>query len=247
MNIGGYQKITLMDYPGKVAAICFVQGCQLRCPYCHNPDLVLTERFITEKECKNITKDFFSYLRKRRGMLDGIVFSGGEPLLQNDIQEVLYHLKIEGFSIKLDTNGLLPDRLESLIDNGLLDYVALDYKNNSLGWSKAAGIESTMKNQYLKWIKSLEILDNYFIPYELRTTVVKEIHSIEDLILMGKELKNLIKKSSPKWFLQTFEKNHDILCDYQNNNTILSPYSKEEMMVIKEILHQLIPEVELRS
>ena len=220
----------------------------MRCPYCHNPDLVLKERFVTETEQEKITEDFFSYVLKRKNLLDGVVFSGGEPLLQADLQEVLYQLKNEGFSIKLDTNGLLPNLLKDLVTKGLIDYVALDYKSNFSGWHKATGIESTQskESQYIQWQKSLRILDQYSVPYELRTTVVKGIHRRDDLMGMGKDLNALIKKSAPKWFLQRFEKSQMVLSDYKTGGIVPLAYSRGEMTEICKDLHQIMPTVQLR-
>lgn len=249
MNIAGYQKTTLKDYPGKVAAICFSEGCQLRCPYCHNPNLVLPRLYSTSEEIKHNTDSFFNYIKKRKKLLDGVVFSGGEPLLQDNLEDILSELKDDGFSIKLDTNGLLPERLKTFIDKELLDYVALDYKNSFEGWSKATGIkhDTSVSEQYKKWQRSLEILDTYGIEYELRTTVVKEIHSSQYLISMAKELKASIKNSNPIWFLQIYEKQNDVLADYSSKKRELSSYSKEEMIELRDSISQFMPRVRLRE
>ena len=249
MDIGGFQKLTLKDYPGKVAAICFTQGCQLRCPYCHNPDLVLPRRFKSRAESEIISNEFFSYLKKRKGILDAVVLTGGEPLLQKDIQEVIKEIKALGFFVKLDTNGLLPGLLKNLLEGGLLDYVALDYKNHAEGWNKATGVKiaKTMVSPYLMWEKSLLSLDQGHTPYEIRTTVVKEIHKIDDLKIMGRRLRGLIKKSNPRWFLQSFERSQNLLCDYENLGYTLSSYTRDEMISFIGELTKIVPEIGLRE
>lgn len=249
MNIAGYEKMTLQDYPGKVSAICFVQGCQLRCPYCHNPNLVLPEMYSTRTETDKRSAEFVAYVKKRKGMLDGIVLSGGEPLLQDDLLEVLYQFKEYGFSIKLDTNGMLPQRLKSLLDARLLDYVALDYKGSAEGLNRAIGRDSngTAENHYENWAKSLKVLSNSSVDYELRTTVAKEIHSGDHLLAMAKELSSLLPRPVPRWFLQTFEKQTCLVGEFAIKANPLSAYLKEEMLEIKNILRKIVPSVSLRN
>lgn len=249
LNIGGFQKVTLKDYPKKIASICFLQGCQLRCPFCHNPDLVLAERFVKGPEQKQILKDFLSYIEERKNMLDGVVFTGGEPLLDKNIKIYLAKIKDLGLMIKLDTNGLEPEKLSNLIEEGLVDYVALDYKNNSRNFNGTTGIiaSRSKSHNYEKWMESLKILDKNEIHYELRTTLVKELHSREDLILMAKELKAIIKSSNPKWYLQSFERRDRILEDYNPLPRALTPYLTEEIDQFKKTLDLMFSNVEIRN
>lgn len=248
MDIASFEKISLQDYPDKISTICFMTGCQLRCPYCHNPNLVLSETY--SFGAKDRTFDFIEYINKRKNLLEGVVLSGGEPLMQKYIIDLIYNIKELGLSIKLDTNGMLPDRLKPLIDEHLLDYIALDYKGSSYGLNRTVGLESynTGNNLYKSWTKSLEIVQNSSIDYELRTTVVKEIHSKEHLVTMAEELKTILKGvQSPRWFLQSFERRLDILNDFTNKEQSLSSYSKEEMVEIKNILKRIVPQVALRD
>lgn len=193
--------------------------------------------------------EFMAYIKKRKGMLDGIVLSGGEPLLQNDLLEVISQLKEYGFSVKLDTNGMLPDRLKSLLDARLLDYVALDYKGSAEGLNEAIGMDSnrTVENHYENWAKSLEVISNASIDYELRTTVVKEIHSAHHLLSMAEELSALVPRPVPRWFLQAFEKQTCLVGESTARVKILSAYSGKEMFEIKDMLQEIVPGVRLRN
>ncbi len=246
MDIANFEKISLQDYPGKISAICFMKGCQLRCPYCHNPSLVLPDLFEPTRE--DINSDLMKYLDKRKNMIEGLVLSGGEPLLQDDLLALIYEIKKLGLKIKLDTNGMLPDKLKPLIDENLIDYIALDYKGSADNLSESVGLESYANDSlYSNWLKSLDMIFNSSIDYELRTTVVKEIHSIDHLSIMAKELKLLLASPVSKWFLQGFEESSDILNQFTKDKKSLSAYSKEEMKEIKNKLKKIIPEVSLRN
>ena len=130
MNIQGLQKLTLLDYPGKMACIIFTAGCNLRCPFCHNSALVINP----PKESEFSVDEILDFLKKRQGILEGVVITGGEPLLQNDLEDFIVKIREIGYSVKLDTNGTFPDRLRNLIDKGLLDYVAMDVKASPGGY-----------------------------------------------------------------------------------------------------------------
>ncbi|MGO1470050.1 MAG: anaerobic ribonucleoside-triphosphate reductase activating protein [Tissierella sp.] len=246
IDIANFEKVSLQDYPGKVSAICFINGCQLRCPYCHNPDLVLPEKYKTREEDK--TLDFIGYITKRKTLIDGVVLSGGEPLMREDLIDSIYKIKDLGLKIKLDTNGIFPHGLKKLLDENLLDYIALDYKGskNSLNRSVGLSQNSSYKDLYKDWSKSLELVHLSNLDYELRTTVVKELHPKDDLYKMGKELKDMVGSNSPKWFLQGFEEKFDILNSFTRKESSLSSYSKEEMIAIKDMLKTIIPSVSLR-
>lgn len=192
MQIAGFQKLTLLDYPGKVACTVFAPGCNYRCPFCHNTGLVLPQ---TDRQliCEN---EVLLYLEKRAGVLNGVCLTGGEPLLQKDIQSFLQEIKALGYSVKLDTNGSDPDRLGRLIDKNLLDYVAMDIKNSLVKYPKTTGV-SAIDLSAVK--KSAALLMQGRIPFEFRTTVVKEFHTLEDIDEIGKWL-----QGAPNYYLQNF-------------------------------------------
>ena len=156
MKISGMQKLTLLDYPGNIACLIFTQGCNFRCPFCHNSELLANqdENLIKEEEV-------MSYLEKRKGLLDGVVISGGEPLLQKDIETFMKKVKKLGYKIKLDTNGSNPHKLKDLIAKGLVDYVAMDVKNDFINYDKTSGVKSN--TDFIK--ESIAIIENSNIEY----------------------------------------------------------------------------------
>lgn len=168
MHIAGWQKVSLVDYPGKVACTLFTGGCNLRCPYCHNSELLEGEMPSQDME------EVMAYLDVRKGILDGVVISGGEPCLQSDLVPFLARLKEKGLLVKLDTNGCFPDRLEEILDAHLVDYVAMDWKNDPDHYALTTGVgESPLPAV----TRSLEALLSGTVPFELRTTVVEQLHS----------------------------------------------------------------------
>ncbi len=179
MNIEFFQKLTLLDFPGRTAATVFTYGCNLRCPFCHNASLVTSpsEGSIPEEE-------FFAFLDKRHGLLDGVCVTGGEPLLQKDILPFLTKIKEMGFAVKLDTNGCFPERLKEILASGVVDYVAMDIKNSSKKYPMTVGIESFSVD---KIKQSAEILYEMAPAFELRTTAVATFHEICDFEAIGKE------------------------------------------------------------
>ena len=249
MLISGYQQITLKDYPHKLAAICFTQGCQLKCPYCHNPDLVIANATDNGADKNKIADNFFSYVKERKKLLDGVVISGGEPLLHPDLNHLCVQLKESGLAIKLDTNGLMPEHLKDLIDNKLIDYVALDYKVSSKNWRYVSGTDKASANAtlYSKWKESLTILDQENIAYELRTTIVQEFHPLEELIQMANELQSIISKTQPEWFLQNFVRSGPILADFCPDNISLTAYKNEELHKLVNSLKPLVTGVKIRN
>ena len=189
MIIDGFQKLTLLDFPETMACILFTKGCNLRCPFCHNGPLVLNN----EKKGLITEEEIFEYLKKRKKILDGVVISGGEPLLQKDIKRFIVDIKKLGYKIKLDTNGTSPELLKELIDESLIDYVAMDIKNIFEKYPKITGCKNVNVDNIMK---SIEILKEEIIDYEFRTTVVKEFHNINDI----KTILNYIGDS--KYFIQ---------------------------------------------
>ena len=171
MNIQGYQKLTLLDFPGKVACTLFTGGCNLRCPFCHNASLVLTPH-----ESQNMEDEVLDYLTRRKGLLDGVCITGGEPLLQPDLIEFMQKIKVLGLAIKLDTNGSMPKKLQAILETGLVDYVAMDIKSSPEGYPQATGCET----EIAAFRESVKLLKECGIPHEFRTTAVKGIHTAGD-------------------------------------------------------------------
>lgn len=210
MRISGLQKLTLQDYPDKLACIIFTQGCNFRCPFCQNSTLLdNTEGIISESE-------IFDYLDKRKNILDGVVITGGEPTIQPDLKNFIIKVRSYGLSVKLDTNGFKPDILEDLINNNLLDYVAMDVKNSLVKYSLSTGVNIKLDNI----LRSIEILKNSNIDYEFRTTIMKEHHTVEDI----KSIIEMIGNS--KYFLQNFKDSENVL------NKDLHSFSDSELELI---------------
>ncbi len=199
MRIGGYQKLTLIDYPGIIATTVFTVGCSFRCPFCHNPELVKRGALGIEYSQK-MEKEFFAHLEKRKGKLEGVCITGGEPTVQPDIIEFIQKIKNRGYLVKLDTNGTRPDVLKKLLDQKLLDFVAMDIKHQLKKYDKATGVKgpaSTRGNDHSstrggdkKRIKlSVNLIMNSSVPYEFRTTVVPGIHEEKDFLEIAKWIK----------------------------------------------------------
>lgn len=228
MRIDGLQTLTLLDYPGKVACTVFTSGCNMRCPFCHNASLVCGEvPPFMEKE------EFFAFLKKRTGVLDGVCVTGGEPLLQEGLIPFLLEVKEKGFTIKLDTNGLLHDRLRAVVEAGAVDYVAMDIKNCKARYAETAGVPGL---DLAPIEKSVQFLMEGKVDYEFRTTVVKEFHNKADFGEIGQWL-----KGAKRYFLQSFKDSGDIL------SPGLSPMEKADLLEIRDRLRADIPVVELRG
>ena len=228
MRIDGLQTLTLLDYPGKVACTVFTSGCNMRCPFCHNASLVCGEvPPFMEKE------EFFAFLKKRTGVLDGVCVTGGEPLLQEGLIPFLLEVKEKGFTTKLDTNGLLHDRLRAVVEAGAVDYVAMDIKNCRARYAETAGVPGL---DLAPIEKSVQFLMEGSVDYEFRTTVVKELHNKADFDEIGQWL-----KGAKRYFLQSFKDSGDIL------SPGLSPMEKADLLEIRDRLRAEIPGVELRG
>ena len=175
--ISGLQKMTLLDYPGKVACTLFLQGCNYRCPFCHNSELLGHdgEAFMTEEA-------FFAFLQKRIGLLDGVCVSGGEPTLYTGLEEMLRRIKALGYGVKLDTNGSRPEVLKALVEKGLVDHVAMDVKNSPRQYGDTTGIPGVALD---KVVESLRFLMTDAVSYELRTTVVLPLHNAASISAMS--------------------------------------------------------------
>ncbi|MBE6827781.1 MAG: anaerobic ribonucleoside-triphosphate reductase activating protein [Ruminococcaceae bacterium] len=228
MIIDGFQKLTLLDFPDKMACTVFTHGCNLRCPFCHNASLVEggANEHIPEEE-------ILAFLDKRKGLLDGVAITGGEPLLQKDIEEFIKKVREKGFLVKLDSNGCYPERLAGIIDAGLVDYVAMDVKSSPEKYALTVGVpdfDITPVKQ------SVEILKRGKVAYEFRTTVVKPLHENSDFESIGRWL-----EGAPRYFLQQFVDSGDVLRDG------MSAYSAEEMEVFLGTVKNYIPSAELRG
>ncbi len=242
MRVAGYHYITLKDFPGNVATICFISGCQLRCPYCHNPKLVL---FNNDND---YYKEFLEYVARRSKLLDGVVISGGEPLMHDGVIALITKIKHMGLKVKLDTNGINNERLNYLLNEKLIDYVALDYKNHRIRLNETVGIKKSNDSLYDHWKASFEMLLANDICFEVRTTVVKELHSINDLITMAIELKAIANGNNTfNWHIQNFEKNELIINDHNANRIKLSSYYQHELDSIVKQLSTITTNVYLRQ
>lgn len=178
MRIGGFQKLTLIDYPGKIATTVFTIGCSFKCPFCHNPELVIKSEFLP---WEGVEEEFFQHLEKRKGKLDGVCITGGEPTIQPDIVEFIKKIKDMGYLVKLDTNGTKPDVLKKLYDLKLLDFVATDIKNAPERYDDTVGLKANMENVK----KSVAMIMKSGVPYEFRTTVVPGIHTEKDFDIIA--------------------------------------------------------------
>lgn len=191
MKIQGLQKMTLLDYPGRVACTVFLGGCDFRCPFCHNYELV------EGPQPEALSEDeFFAFLEKRRGLLDGVAITGGEPCLRKDLPAFLERVHEAGFPVKLDTNGNSPAMLRRLLDEGLVDYVAMDVKNSPGKYARTVGLPHMDLSPISE---SIEMLKGCDIPYEFRTTVIAELHEASDFEEIGAWI-----AGAPRYFLQAF-------------------------------------------
>jgi pyruvate formate lyase activating enzyme len=193
MEVGGLQKVTLIDYPGRIAATVFLIGCNFRCPFCYSGELVLPGRIKNQPRIPE--KEFFDFLNGRKELLEGVVICGGEPTVHKELPEFCKRIKALGFLVKLDTNGSNPEMLKKLIAEKLIDYVAMDLKAPKEKYSQAAGVEVDIR----KIQKSIDILKKGKVDYEFRTTVVPQVHTKEDIIEMAKWL-----SPARKYYLQNF-------------------------------------------
>lgn len=196
MRLGGFQKMTLIDYPGKIATTVFTVGCSFRCSFCHNPELVLPKKF---PPLNNMEEEFFQHLSRRKGKLEGVCITGGEPTIQPDIIEFIKKIRQMGFLVKLDSNGSNPQVLGKIINEKLVDFIAMDIKNCPAGYGRAIGIDFDIK----KIKKSVKMIMESGINYEFRTTVVPGIHNEADFEKIGKWL-----KGAKSYFLQEYREGH---------------------------------------
>jgi pyruvate formate lyase activating enzyme len=230
MKIMGLEKMTLLDYPGKVACTVFLAGCNFRCPFCHNPRLVFGKDLPAAVE----TADFFEFLSRRIGLLDGVCITGGEPLLQPEIVEFISRIQQMGFDVKLDTNGSRPETLAYLLDHELIDYVAMDIKNSREHYGKTIGVP----DYDIQPIEhSVQLLKGCAVPYEFRTTVVREFHSVEDMLGIGRWI-----SGADTYVLQSFVQSDELL-SHEN----MSACSQQQLSEFKHLLTDMVEQVYIRE
>jgi pyruvate formate lyase activating enzyme len=223
MKIGGFQKVSLIDYPGRISAVVFTQGCNFRCPFCHNPELVDPERFedlIPETE-------IFSFLQRRRGRLDAVVITGGEPTMHPELVPFIIQLRTMGFQVKLDTNGALPDRLEEMLDRKLLDYVAMDLKAPLERYGEVT--KTKADQQHIR--RSISLIMGSGVDYEFRTTAVKSLLGPADLEQIGRLI-----PGAKRFVLQKFVPTKTLDRDYLGE----SSYTDGELRAIVEKLGSMV-------
>ncbi len=228
MLIHGLQKMTLLDFPENIACTVFLGGCDFRCPYCHNFELVDgTSAPVTDDEA------FFSFLGTRKGLLDGVAITGGEPLLRSDISSFAERIRELGFKVKIDTNGYHPGMIRELTDKRLVDYIAMDIKNSLTKYSITTGLDSVDTDRILE---SISLIMDCGIPYEFRTTVVKELHEEDDFEDIGKMI-----EGADAYYLQKFTER-----DTVPDKSLTSP-SDEDMSGYLEIVKKYVPSSQLRG
>ena len=229
LHFFGIQKLSLLDYPTKMATTLFTGGCNFKCPFCHNRDLV----FLDENENEIPLDDIFSFLNERKNILDGVCISGGEPLLQKGLKDFIIQVKKLGLSIKVDTNGSQYEKLKELIDEGLIDYVAMDIKNSKDKYAMTIDVNGFDLSAVEK---SVELLKEGKVDYEFRTTIVKEFHTLDDMQKIGEWL-----KGAKRYFLQSYVDSENVI------KKGLHAHDKATLEQFRELLTNYIEHVELRG
>ena len=228
----GLQKMTLLDFPGRVACTVFSSGCNFRCPFCHNAGLVLPD---ADRSMLMDQAEILAFLRKRQGLLDGVCLTGGEPLLFEENLAFLREIKALGYAVKLDTNGAFPERLKQAVAEGLADYVAMDIKNAPDSYAETAGLRVDME----RIRESVDFLRSGAVPYEFRTTVVLPYHTEERMESIGKWI-----AGTEKYFLQQYkDENVDLLGD----PATMRPAEKAQLETFLAIVRKYVPGAELRG
>lgn len=228
MDIQGLQKMTLLDYPGKVACTVFLGGCDFRCPFCHNGELVLSPA-----PAQLSREELLAFLKKRRGLLDGVCVTGGEPLLRPDLRELLEAVKALGYPVKLDTNGSHPRALAELAEAGLADYVAMDIKNSPALYPLTAGVPGLDLGPIRE---SAAFLLEGRVEYEFRTTVVREFHDRDSFLAIGPWL-----AGAKQYFLQSFVDRDTVI------RPGLHPWGWEKLEEFADVVRPWVPGVALRG
>jgi len=221
VEIGGLQKVTLIDYPGRIAATVFLCGCNFRCPWCYSSELVLPEKI--KKQPRISEKDFFNFLKERKELLEGVVICGGEPTVHKDLPVFLKKIKKLGYLVKIDTNGSNPGMLKKLIDEKLIDYVAMDIKAPKEKYSKAVGAKVDVK----KIQKSIDILRKSKVDHEFRSTIIPGVHNKKDIIDMARWI-----RGGKAYYLQQFRPEKTIDPKFEK----IKPYSQEYLIEIQKAI-----------
>lgn len=229
MKFYGLQKMTLLDFPGKVACTIFTGGCNFRCPFCHNAGLVTK----IDKSLSYDERDIIEFLKERKGRLDGVCLTGGEPLLWRETAAFLQRVKQLGYLVKLDTNGSYPDRLKEVIDSEAVDYVAMDIKNSKEKYAATVGLEEF---DLAPIERSMGILMDSGVDYEFRTTVVHPLHEVEDIEKIGRWI-----KGAKRYFLQNFKDSGNLISDG------MSAKDCDTMQQMLAVARKYIPDAELRG
>ena len=231
MEIGGLQKLTLIDWPGKLACTVFLTGCNFLCPWCYSRELVLPEEI--KKQLKIPQKDFFNFLKKRKGLLEGVVLCGGEPTINKELPIFAKKIKKLGFLVKLDTNGSNPKMIKELIDKELIDYVAMDVKLPKERYSEIFARKAKIKDIE----KTIKILKEAKIDYEFRTTIVPTIHQKEDILKIAHWI-----KPAPKYYLQNFRPEKTIDPSFEK----IKPYPKSYLLQAQKAISPFFETCQIR-
>ncbi len=231
MKIGGLQKLTLIDYPGKLACTVFLSGCNFGCPWCYSPELVVPEKIKEQVEIKE--KDFFDFLENRKGKIEGVVICGGEPTIHEELPKFIQEIRDKGFLVKLDTNGSNPEVLKNLLESGIVNYVAMDFKGPLEKYKEVTGTEVDTN----KIKESIDIIKRAGIDYEFRTTLVPGIHRKEDIAQMGEVI-----RGAKKYFLQNFLPEKTIKGDFLGKK----PFIQKELEEFQEAAEPFVENCEIR-
>ncbi len=230
MQIKGFQKTSLVDYPGKIVSVIFLTNCNFRCPYCHNPEIVLNDPKIEEIP----EEEVINYIIAKKKWIDGICITGGEPSLHKDLDKFIAKVKKGGFLVKLDTNGSNPDMIKDLLDKKLLDFISMDIKSNLDNYEKVAKTKVDLE----KIKQSVDLIKNSEIDYEFRTTVLPELHTREDLKKIGEWLKR-----SKSFAIQNFRPGKCLDPSYNKKKG----FSKEELEDFRLMVEKYFEKVEVRE
>ncbi|MBO4749151.1 MAG: anaerobic ribonucleoside-triphosphate reductase activating protein [Lachnospiraceae bacterium] len=232
MLICGLQKTTLLDFPGHVACTIFTGGCNFRCPYCQNGELVLNPAAQPSLSVEEV----MAFLKKRKGILEGVCITGGEPTLQSDLEDFVREVKNLGYLVKLDSNGYHPEALKRLVEQGLLDYVAMDVKASKANYARVTGVPNLDISRIEESVAFL--MSQRQIPFEFRTTVVRGLHTLEEFEEIGKWL-----EGAPALFLQCYQESGNVL----NPAVPMGAFEKTELDCMAERARKYIARVEVRG
>ena len=265
MKIAGIQKLTLLDFPGRCAATIFTPGCDLRCPFCHNASLV-DPQSVQQAAAEGTfiePQEILEFLKGRFGKLTGLAVTGGEPLMQDSLEEFLMQVKALGYAVKLDTNGTYPERLRRILASGTVDYVAMDLKNSREGYAKTAGIAEDAADAFFsRTLESMQVIKESGTDHEFRTTVAAQLHTVDDIRKLARLIAEGRDPADPqnascdgpcneKYFLQSFTDSGDILGDKDRGTAKADPpftaHSKETMQEMLKAAREYVPKTQLRG